>query len=293
MKKIGTASEIHQTLRNTNFRIKKHYGQNFLGDQNILDNIIKKAEISKDVNVIEIGPGFGSLTEKIVEQANHVLAYEIDKELIPILKENFKGIKNLTIVNEDILKVNIDEDIKKHFNDDKKVVVISNLPYYITTPILMKFLETSYLTSKLVIMTQLEVAKRITSKPNTKDYNALSVVIQYRAFTNILFKVPKTVFIPMPNVDSAVISVELKQGEKSISIDEPFFFQFVHNTFTQRRKTLINNLLAAYPLIPRTVFEQIIESLNLSLTIRAEALDIPQLIQLSIAVQNKILQQKE
>ncbi|MBU1144447.1 MAG: 16S rRNA (adenine(1518)-N(6)/adenine(1519)-N(6))-dimethyltransferase RsmA [Firmicutes bacterium] len=285
MKKIGTQSEVAQTVRDNEFRIKKHYGQNFLVDQNILENIIKRSKITKETFVIEIGPGFGSLTEKLVKTASQVLAYEIDRDLIPILNDNFCDVDNLILVNEDILKIDIDKDIEKYIKNEEDIVVISNLPYYITTPILMKFLETSKRVKKLVLMMQYEVAKRITSAPNTKDYNALSVVIQYRAHTSILFKVPKTVFIPAPNVDSAVILVELKNDEEKFKIDESFFFAFVHFAFAQRRKTLINNLLQGYPNQNRIYFEALLTNQKLNLTVRAEALSLEQLLELANALQ--------
>lgn len=274
MKKIGTQSEINSLLKENNFRVKKHFGQNFLVDQNILENIVTKGKITKNTCVIEIGPGLGSLTEKLIVAAKKVIAYEIDKDLIPILKNTFQEHQNFQLIHEDILKIDIDSDINKYFPNETEIVVVSNLPYYITTPILMKFLETSNRVSKLILMMQLEVAQRIASKPNTKDYNALSVVIQYRANTSILFKVPKTVFIPAPNVDSAVIEIELKKEKILPSINENQFYDFAHFAFTQRRKTLVNNLMQAYPDRTRTEIESILSSLGMSTTIRAEAISL-------------------
>ncbi len=273
MNKIGTKWETIDTLHQTNFRIKKHLGQNFLVDQNILDKIIEVSNIDKTTCVIEVGPGFGALTEKLCQNAKKVLAYEIDKELIPILKNKLKGTSNLILLNQDILNTDIDKDIEHYFENEMDIIVCSNLPYYITTPILMRFLETSKRVSKLILMMQTEVARRITSKPNTKDYNALSIVIDYRSVATYLFKVPKTVFIPTPKVDSAIVQIEVRKEPVNQPINEPFFFKFVHNCFAQRRKTLINNLLSAYPEHTRIDFENILTKHNLNLSIRAEAIE--------------------
>lgn len=283
MKKIGTINETKQVLKDHQFHIKKHFGQNFIVDQTILDHIVTESGIGKNTNVIEIGPGLGSLTEKLLEVSNHVLAYEIDRDLIPILQKTFKGQTNFTLINQDILKADIDEDIKRVFSDSLPVIVISNLPYYITTPILMRFLETSKLVKKMIFMVQWEVGKRITSTPDTKDYNALSVVIQYRANTSILFKVPRTVFIPAPEVDSALIKIEVKDKMDHLPKDEDFFFTFVHQCFVQRRKTLANNLLAAYPSLSRETIENALVSSDLDVRIRSEALSVDQMIDLSSA----------
>lgn len=273
MSKAGTKSGTRDILSETNFRIKKHLGQNFLVDQNILDKIVKASNINKTTNVIEVGPGFGSLTEKLCLSAKKVLAYEVDKELMPILKNKFKDANNLILVNQDILNTDIDKDIEKYFDNPEEIIVCSNLPYYITTPILMRFLETSKRVSKLILMMQSEVARRITSKPNTKDYNALSIVIDYRSIATYLFKVPKTVFIPAPKVDSAIVQIETRKEPVNKPVNEPFFFKFVHKCFSQRRKTLINNLLSAYPEYTRGDFETILTKLGLNLAIRAEAIE--------------------
>lgn len=284
MKKIGTINETKHTMHEHHIKAKKHFGQNFLVDQNILNEIADQSLITKDTIVIEVGPGLGSLTQKLLEKAGHVLAYEIDRDFIPILKKTFKGFDNFTFVNQDILTVDIDQDIFKHFGDRYDIVVVSNLPYYITTPILMKFLETSKRVKKLVFMVQYEVGMRITSKPNSKDYNALSIAIQYRASARILFKVPRTVFIPAPNVDSAVVEIITLEEKKYLVSDELFFYRFIRECFTQRRKTLMNNLRSAYPEIPKTDFEDALLSLSIPLNIRAEALSLEEIINLTNAV---------
>ncbi len=263
------------------FRIKKKLGQNFLTDTNILDKIMDAGKIDDNTYVIEIGPGTGALTEKLVKKAKKVLAYEIDPELIPILRTRFAETKNLVLVNRDILKIDIDQDISRYFDKDAKAVVMSNLPYYITTPILMKVLETAMRVDRLVLMTQLEVARRLTSEPNTKDYNALSVIIAYRSRARFLFKVPRTVFVPRPNVDSAVISIEVRHVRENAPRNEDCFFHLVRNSFRQRRKTLVNNLLGAYPSLDRPGLEKMLEEANIDKNARAEALQLDDFLELA------------
>lgn len=281
MKKISTNSSVKGSILDHQFRIKKHFGQNFLKDQNVLSQIVEKSIIDKDVDVIEVGPGLGSLTEFLLEKANRVLAYEIDRDLIPILKRNFKNENNLILINKDILKVDIDKEINEILGENSQVIVVSNLPYYITTPILMKFLETSYRVKKMVFMVQLEVANRITSKPNTKDYNALSIAIQYRADAQILLKVPRTAFIPEPNVDSAVVEVKIKDQLPNPAKNETFFFQFVHQCFSQRRKTLVNNIHHHYPDLSKEQLESILKEEGINPQIRSEAISVNDFVRLS------------
>jgi len=281
MNKSGTKADIIDSLRKTNFRIKKHLGQNFLADANILDKIVATSGIDKSLNVIEIGPGFGALTERLAEHSGKILAYEIDPELVGILKDKLKDITNLTLVQKDILKADIDKDIQTTFGPGEKAVVVSNLPYYITTPILMHILETARNVTRIVVMMQQEVAMRITSRPNTKDYNALSVAIAYRTEAKLLFHVPKSVFIPAPNVDSAVVELTVRQKHTHAPRDEARFFKFVRSCFAQRRKTLANNLLAAYPGLNRSQVEANLFRAGLDPSIRAEALDLDTFIALS------------
>jgi 16S rRNA (adenine1518-N6/adenine1519-N6)-dimethyltransferase len=284
MKNIGSIHATHAILADEAFRIKKRFGQNFLVDKNILEKIVAESGITKATDVIEIGPGFGALTEVLLPRARRVLAYEIDRDLIPILKKNFAGEKNLILVNADILDVDIDPDIDKHLPDATEVVVIANLPYYITTPILMRFLETSHKVSGLILMMQTEVADRVTSRPDSKDYNALSVVINFRAETKVLFQVPRSVFIPVPNVDSAVVMIRLRDKVALDPTDEARFFTFVHQCFAQRRKTLLNNLRQAFPALERTFIENLLVSCGLNVNVRAETLDIADFIRLSDGV---------
>jgi len=284
MKNIGSINATKDILAQEEFRIKKHFGQNFLVDKNILERIVTDAGITLETDVIEIGPGFGALTEFILPRAKRLLAYEIDKDLIPILTKNFAGNKNFTLLRQDILDAVIDEDIDRYLPNAKEVIVVANLPYYITTPILMRFLETSKKVGKMVFMMQAEVAERVTSRPSTKDYNALTVVINYRAETRILFPVPRSVFIPHPNVDSSVVEVRVRDHFSEQPVDENRFFKLVHQCFVQRRKTLVNNLRQALPDWPRSEIETLLAECGLDLNIRAEALEIADFIRLTDGV---------
>ncbi len=281
MNSTEKSASVKDLLYKNQFRIKKHLGQNFLKDRNILHKIVSEAKIGNNTGVIEVGPGLGSLTEFLLIDAKIVLAYEIDQDLIPILNERFKGSNSFHLLSKDILDVNIDDDINQYLFDCQEIVVVANLPYYITTPILMRFLETSLKVDRMILMMQSEVAMRVTSKPATKDYNALTVVINYRAETKYLFKVPKTVFVPEPNVDSAIVQINIKKQIDNRPMNEPFFFEMVHKCFTQRRKTLLNNLREAYPQYNREFWEQILKNNGFLTTIRAEALSINDFILLS------------
>ena len=218
------------------------------------------------------GLGLGALTKHIVRIAKKVLIYEVDSDLIPILNDFFKDKKNIKIINQDFLKTNIEEDIKEYLDSANNVQLISNLPYHITTPIIMKVLEESENIKSLTLMMQLEVAKRLTSKPNTKDYNALSIIIQDQTNARYLFKVPKTVFKPKPQVDSAVIKLERKEINENF--DKNKFYDFLHKSFSQRRKTLVNNLNDNYPEYSKEFFKNLLERNNIIDTIRGEALSL-------------------
>ena len=254
------------------FFIKKKFSQNFLLDENIINKIISEAQIDESSYVIEVGPGLGALTKHIVKRAKKVLIYEVDKDLIPILDNFFGGFKNVKILNQDFLKADINQDIKDYLDCSEKVSLISNLPYHITTPIIMKVLEETENIKEMTLMMQLEVAQRLTSKPNTKDYNALSIIIQDRTFAKFLFKVPKTVFKPKPQVDSAVIKLVRKDIDEGF--DKLDFYVFVHRSFTQRRKTLVNNLSDGYKDYTKEFFKNLLERNNIIDTIRGEALSL-------------------
>lgn len=279
MSKIGTVNKTKDTLKKYGFHAKKKFGQNFLVDQNILKKIVDIPSITNETLVIEIGPGLGSLTEHLLDRSKHVLAYEIDNDLVEILVESFNN-KNLTIINDDFLKKNIDEDIKNLGITYSNVVVVANLPYYITTPIILKIIEESSYIKELVVMTQLEVARRLTSKPSTKDYNSLSVAIQYKTIAEIAMKVPKNVFIPAPNVDSAIVRLLIKDQVECKPNSEEHFYNLVRSSFKQRRKTLVNNLHVRY-LIDKPTLISYLEELSIDPKVRAENLSVNDFIDLS------------
>ena len=271
--------KIKQTIKDQDFYIKKKFGQNFLVDQNILRNIVATPTITENTLVIEIGPGMGSLTEHLIEKSKHVLAYEIDKELLPILDKNFKG-EPLTVINDDFLNRNIDQDIEDLNMEFDRVCVVANLPYYITTPIILKILEESNKVKEMVLMMQLEVARRLTSKPSTKDYNSLSIVIQYKTKAEIALKVPRTVFIPAPNVDSAVVKLVVEENLFEKPDNEEHFFKLVRASFTQRRKTLVNNLHFNFQK-EKEYYINVLEDLGYDSRIRAENLAVEDFIIIS------------
>lgn len=283
--KIGNKAFIDKTLNDNNLYAKKKFGQNFLKDQNILSNIISAADLDKDTLVIEIGPGLGALTERLCQAAGFVLAYEIDSDLIPILNENLKEYDNFEIINKDILEVNINEDINKYKKDFKKISLVANLPYYITTPIILGLLSKTDLIKKYIMMMQVEVADRICGRPKTKDYNALSIAIGYRAKATKCFNVPRTVFIPEPNVDSAVISLDLYDNPPYKANDEELFFKLIREAFSQRRKTLINNLSSLYS---KDLINDMLNNFNIKNNVRSEELDIESFVKFS----NYILENK-
>lgn len=277
MKNIGSIQNINRILKENELFAKKKFGQNFLVDQNILQRIVEVSEINSDVNVIEIGPGLGSLTEYLCKRANKVLCYEIDQDMINLLEKNLEY-DNYQILHKDILKANVNEDIATYF-DDKPVYLVANLPYYITTPIILKLLEETNRIKKYTMMMQYEVAMRIASKPNVKDYNALSILIAYKARATKALDVPRTVFIPAPNVDSAVVVLDLYDKPRVIVKNEDFFLKLIKGAFAQRRKTLINNLMQMN--IPKDKALLALEKMNLDKAIRSEALSIEDFARLS------------
>lgn len=259
--------EFKQKMEKYNFNLKKMFGQNFIIDENIINNIINSAEIDKDTLVIEIGPGAGSLTYKLGEYAKNVLCYEIDTTLKDLLEDNLKDLNNVDIIFKDFLQANVLEDIKKY--DYKKLYVVANLPYYITTPIIIKFIEEEIPVDKIVVMVQKEVGDRFKAKPNSKDYNSLSIYLNYYFDVKKLLDVSKNVFIPKPNVDSIV--VEFSKKDKLFELkDSKLFLKLVKDSFNQKRKTLRNNL-RDYDL---QKIEEVLKKYNFDLSIRAEQLPI-------------------
>ncbi len=259
--------KMQDLLDKNEFRLKKQFGQNFIVDENIINNIISKAELNKDIMVIEIGPGAGSLTYKLAINSKNVLCYEIDTSLEPILKENLKDLDNVDVIFNDFLKADVKRDLKKYkFN---KLYVVANLPYYITTPIITKIIEDEIPVDKIVVMVQKEVGDRFKAQPNSKDYNSLSIYLNYYYEISKLMDISRNIFIPKPNVDSIIVCFE-KRSDKVKVVDEKLFFKLVRDAFKQKRKNLRNNL-KEYDL---DKIEKILNELGLNLNVRAEALSI-------------------
>lgn len=243
---IATPSRTKKILHTYGFSFKKSLGQNFIIDANILKNIITHAEIDRSAGVIEIGPGIGSLTEKLALSANKVVAFEIDRRLLPILEETLSPYDNVEVINEDILKVDLKQAIEEYFPSDLRLHIVANLPYYITTPILMNVLEQQTQIESITVMLQKEVADRMAALPNTKEYGSLSIAVQYYTEAYVVMDVPKTVFIPQPNVTSSVLKL-VKRKEPLVQVaDEKQFFSIVKASFTHRRKTIRNNLVSHF-----------------------------------------------
>lgn len=282
--RISNIIRTQDILRRHDFNFKKKFGQNFLTDHNILTKITQTAELSKEVNVIEIGPGIGSLTQYLLEEAAEVMAFEIDKSLIPILEETMAPYDNFTLVSADILKVDLLSEIQKFKNPNLPIKVVANLPYYITTPILMHLIESKIPFSEFVVMMQKEVADRIAASPKTKAYGSLSIAVQYYMEASVAFIVPRTVFIPAPNVDSAILKM-VRREEPLVEVeDEEWFFKTMHSSFVHRRKTLMNNLQAAFGKESKPEIEKLLAQTEISPTIRGEALSIEEFAKLADAL---------
>ncbi len=249
------------------FKIKKFYGQNFISDENIINKIVDKSEIDKDTLVIEIGPGIGSLTYKLVKKAGFVLCYEIDEDVKPLLYENMNGVDNYKVNFIDFLKCDVNNDLKEY--NYKKVYVVANLPYYITTPIILKIIEDKIKVDKIVVMVQKEVGDRFKAESNSKDYGSLSVYLNYYFSVKKLMDVSRNIFVPKPNVDSIVVEFTKKDNNYVLK-NEELFFKLVRDSFKQKRKTLRNNL-KGYDL---DRINEVLNKYNMDLSIRAEQLSI-------------------
>ncbi|TWT02163.1 16S rRNA (adenine(1518)-N(6)/adenine(1519)-N(6))-dimethyltransferase RsmA [Planococcus sp. CPCC 101016] len=247
-KDIATPIRTQQIMAKYNLKVKKSLGQNFLIDPNILRKIVGQAELTKKSAAIEIGPGIGALTEHLSREAGKVLAFEIDQRLLPVLKDTLSPYDNISIVHADILKTDVQAAIENELADYDDIVVVANLPYYVTTPIILKLLLEKLPIRGMVVMLQKEVAERITAKPGTKAYGSLSIAIQYYTQAEMALTVPKSVFLPQPNVDSAVIRMTKREIPEVEVINEDFFFSVTRGSFVQRRKTILNNLQVAMPL---------------------------------------------
>ena len=281
MANLGNPKNTIEIIQKYEFMFQKKFGQNFLIDTHVLEKIISAAGITKNDCVLEIGPGIGTMTQYLAENAGHVVAVEIDRNLIPILKETLADYDNVTVINEDILRVDI-KALAEEYNSGKPIKVVANLPYYITTPIIMGLFESGVPIDNITVMVQKEVADRMKEGPGSKDYGALSLAIQYYAEPEIVANVPPNCFIPRPNVGSAVIRLT-RHKEMPVEVKDPaLMFKIIRASFNQRRKTLQNGLGNA-PELPYTK-EQIaaaIAEMGLTPTIRGEALSLAQFAQLS------------
>ncbi|TFI71699.1 16S rRNA (adenine(1518)-N(6)/adenine(1519)-N(6))-dimethyltransferase RsmA [Carnobacterium divergens] len=290
-KDIATPIRTKEILEKHGFSLKKSLGQNFIIDPNILVNIVAAAGLTKDVNVVEVGPGIGALTEHLARASKEVIAFEIDDRLLPVLADTLSPYDNVSIVHSDVLKANLKEVLAEKIDLAEPLMVVANLPYYITTPIIMYFLESDVRIDALVIMMQKEVAERITARPGTKAYGSLSIAIQYYMEAEIAFIVPKTVFVPQPNVDSAIIKLT-RRDTPSVSVkDETIFFQVIKAAFVQRRKTLWNNLLTRYGKTDE-IKEKLITALEVAEIDpkrRGETLDLVEFGRLSDAIGEYVL----
>ena len=279
MDKLYSPATVNKIMNKHHFKTSKKYGQNFLIDENIIHKIVDAVDIKDNDLVLEIGPGIGTLTAELAKRAGKVKAVEIDKKLVPILDENLAEFNNIKIINADILNTNINEMI----SDEEKyqsAKIIGNLPYYITTPIIMKILEEKVPVKSITIMVQKEVADRLKAEPGGKDYGALSVAVQYYCDVTFIAQVPRNVFIPKPNVDSSVIRLDVREIPSVKVDDEKVFFRMVKAGFSQRRKTLLN-ALSHFLNQPKEEIEKILIQSDIDPLRRAETLSLQDFAALS------------
>ncbi|GAA0353368.1 16S rRNA (adenine(1518)-N(6)/adenine(1519)-N(6))-dimethyltransferase RsmA [Bacillus horti] len=279
---IATPSRTKEILAQHGFMFKKSLGQNFIVERQILEQIVSAAELSDDVGVIEIGPGIGALTEQLAKRAGKVLAFEIDQRLVPVLAQTLAPYPNIQIIHQDILKADLQQLVEEHLGQFSRKSVVANLPYYITTPILMHLLEAKLDLEQIVVMIQKEVAERLAAEPGTKDYGSLSIAVQYFAEARIERIVPKSVFVPQPNVDSAVISLRLRDKPLVEVQDEDYFFRLIRASFAQRRKTLLNNLHTFIEgRMSKEELQAVLERIDIDGKRRGETLSIQEFAKLS------------
>ncbi len=281
MATLGNRRSTAEIIEKYHFSFQKKFGQNFLVDSSILDRIIESAQITKEDCVLEIGPGIGTMTQRLAEEAGAVVAVEIDKNLLPVLEDTLSAYENVTVINADILKLDLNRIVKEH-NGGRPVKVVANLPYYITTPIIMALFEKKVPLHSVTIMVQKEVADRMRVGPGTKDYGALSLAVQYYAKPEIVTKVPAGCFMPKPNVDSAVIRLTRYEKPPVEVEDEAWLFAVIRASFNQRRKTLAHGLAnAGYPGIGRRQVEEVLSAMGLAAAVRGETLTLEQFAELS------------
>ena len=279
MDRLSSHRATKEVVNKHNFKFSKSLGQNFLIDDNVIDRILEGARLSETDRIIEVGPGIGTLTREMGKVAENVVAIEIDKTLIPILKETLADLDNVEVINEDILKVDVQGLINEKLNGGP-VKLVANLPYYITTPIVMKFLEEDIPVTDIVVMVQKEVADRMNAKPSTKDYGALSVAVQYYCDTEIVAKAPRHMFVPQPNVDSIVIGLHVRDEKKYVVDNEDIFFKTVKASFGQRRKTLLNSL-GGLGFLSKDQIKEALKAANIDEKRRGETLSIDEFANLS------------
>lgn len=286
-REIANPTRTKEILKKHGFTFKKSLGQNFLTEPNILRKIVATAEISKETNVIEVGPGIGALTEHLGQSANQVLAFEIDDRLIPVLADTLAPYPNIKVLHQDVLTADLAKVIATEFTQERPIKVVANLPYYITTPIMMHFLESGVPIAEMVVMMQKEVADRISAKPGTKAYGSLSIAVQYYMEAKLAFIVPKTVFVPQPNVDSAILKLTRRETPAVEVDNEKAFFKLTKAAFQLRRKTLWNNLQNYYGKDEATKawLTKALEAANIEPSRRGETLSLAEFAALSNALE--------
>ena len=285
-KDIATPKRTQEILKKYGLSAKKSLGQNFIIDTNILEKIVKTGEVDDQTVVLEVGPGIGALTEQLAKKAKKVLAFEIDDRLLPVLEETLHPYEEVTVIHQDVLEADLKASVLPHLSPEDRLVAVANLPYYVTTPILMHFLESKLPIETMVFMMQKEVANRLAASPSTKAYGSLSIAVQYYMEAEVAFTVPRTVFNPMPNVDSAIVKLTRKKKPTIEVIDEKYFFAVVRSAFVQRRKTLWNNLTTAFGKDKDTKekLEKAIEKTEIDRSRRGETLTIEEFGQLANAL---------
>ena len=286
MDRLSSHRATKEVVNKHNFKFSKSLGQNFLIDDNVIDRILEGARLSETDKIIEVGPGIGTLTREMGKVAENVVSIEIDKTLIPILKETLADLDNVEVVNEDILKVDVQGLINEKLNGGP-VKLVANLPYYITTPIVMKFLEEDIPVTDIVVMVQKEVADRMNAVPSTKDYGALSVAVQYYCDTEIVAKAPRHMFIPQPKVDSTVIGLHIREERKYKADNEQLFFKTVKAAFGQRRKTLLNSL-SSMGVLDKAKIKEVLAEAGIDEKRRGETLSIEEFAHLSNIINKNI-----
>ncbi|UOW68044.1 16S rRNA (adenine(1518)-N(6)/adenine(1519)-N(6))-dimethyltransferase RsmA [Paraclostridium bifermentans] len=286
MDRLSSHRKTKEVVDKHGFKFSKSLGQNFLIDDNVIDKILDGARLSEGDKIIEVGPGIGTLTREMGKVADKVVAIEIDKTLIPILKDTLDEFENIEVVNQDILKVDVQGLVNEKLSGGP-VKLVANLPYYITTPIVMKFLEEDIPVTDIVVMVQKEVADRMNAGPGTKDYGALSIAVQYYCDTEIVAKAPRHMFIPQPNVDSTVIGLHVREEKKYKVDSEEVFFKTVKAAFGQRRKTLLN-ALGTLGFLDKDEIREVLQESNIDEKRRGETLSIEEFANLANCVNKKV-----